>query len=222
VRKIEDHEDKTNQHPEKIKFLVSVDENKADEIVSYNDILHFINKEIERDDEQEYWRFKQLVGHQGPLQPDDHRYKGSSYNVLVEWEDGSTTYEPLATIAADDPVTVALYAKDKGLLDTPGWKRLKRIANREKKLIHMVKQAHLKSLRHAICYKYGYQIPRTVKEAFELDKKNGNTFWEDAITLELLQIHEYNTFLDMGMGDCKPAGYKKIQVHFVFDVKHDG
>jgi len=62
VCKIEEHEDKTNQHPEKIKFLVSVDENKADEIVSYNDILHFINKEMERDDDQEYWRFEQLVG----------------------------------------------------------------------------------------------------------------------------------------------------------------
>jgi len=222
VHKIKEHEDKTNQHPDKIKFLVSVDENKADEIVSYNDILHFVNKKIERDDGQEYWRFKQLVGHQGPLQPDDPRYKGSSYNVLVEWEDGSTTYEPLTTIAADDPVTVALYAKEKGLLDTPGWKRLKRITNREKKLIRMIKQVCLKSLRHAIHYKCGYQIPRTVKEAFELDKKNGNISWEDAITLELLQIHEYNASLDMGMGDCKPAGYKKIQVHFVFDVKHDG
>ena len=222
VRKIEEHEDKTNQHPDKIKFLVSVDENKADEIVSYNDILQFINKEIERDDSQEYWRFKQLVGHQGPLQPGDPRYKGSSYNVMVEWEDGSTTYEPLTTIAADDPVTVALYAKEKGLLDSPGWKRFKRIANREQKLIRMVKQAQLKSIRRAIRYKYGYQIPRTAKEAYELDKKNGNTFWQDAIALELLQLHEYKTFLDMGMGDCRPEGYKKIQVHFVFDVKHDG
>jgi len=141
---------------------------------------------------------------------------------MVEWEDGSTTYEPLTTIAADDPVTVALYAKEKGLLDTPGWKRFKRIANREQKLIHMVKQAQLKSIRHAIRYKYGYQIPRTAKEAYELDKKNGNTFWQDAMALELLQLHEYKTFLDVGMGDCKPEGYKKIQVHFVFDVKHDG
>ncbi len=64
----------------------------------------------------------------------------------------------------------------------------------------MVKQAHLKSIRYATHYKYGYQVPRTVKEAFELDKKNGNTFWEDATTLELLQIHEYNTFIDMDMG----------------------
>jgi len=90
VHKIEEHEDKTNQHPDKIKFIVFVDENKADEIVSYNDILHVINKEMERDDSQKYLRFKQLIGHQEPLQPDDPWYKGSSYNVLVEWENGST------------------------------------------------------------------------------------------------------------------------------------
>lgn len=37
-------------------------------------------------------------------------YNGSSYNIMVEWEDGSTTFEPLSVIAADDPVTCAVYA----------------------------------------------------------------------------------------------------------------
>jgi len=85
----------------------------------------------------------------------------------------------------------------------------------------MVKKAQLKSIRCATQYKYDYEIPRTIKEAYELDKKNGNTFWHDALSLELLQLHEYKTFLNMGMDDCKPEGYKRIQVHFVFDVKHD-
>ena len=30
-------------------------------------------------------------------------------------------YEPLDVIAADDPVTCTIYAKEKGLLDEPGW-----------------------------------------------------------------------------------------------------
>jgi len=47
VCKLEEHEDKTNQHPDKMKFLFFVDENKADGLVSYkNDILHFINKKF--------------------------------------------------------------------------------------------------------------------------------------------------------------------------------
>jgi hypothetical protein len=32
-------------------------------------------------------------------------------------------YEPLKTIAADDPVTCAEYAKENILLDTEGWKK---------------------------------------------------------------------------------------------------
>jgi hypothetical protein len=54
----------------------------------------------------------------------DPRYKGSEYNVLVQWEHGPDTYEPL---------TLMRNAKvENGLLDTPGWKSLKRIAKNQK------------------------------------------------------------------------------------------
>jgi hypothetical protein len=39
---------------------------------------------------------------------------------------------------------------------------------------------------------------------------------------ELDQIHGYETFKDLGKDAAPPYGYKKIKVHFVFDVKHDG
>ena len=42
------------------------------------------------------------------------------------------------------------------------------------------------------------------------------------MALELAQIQEYKTFRDLGKGTPGPEGYKKIKVHFVFDVKHDG
>ena len=38
--------------------------------------------------------------------------------------------------------------------------------------------------------------------------------------MELDQQDEYSTFKDVG--DTPPKGYKKIRVHLVFDVKHDG
>ena len=56
------------------------------------------------------------------------------YNVCIEWENGETTYEPLAKAIADDPITMALYAKENNLLNVPGWQRLKKHAKREKKL----------------------------------------------------------------------------------------
>jgi len=78
------------------------------------------------DDEERLWALQKIVGHQGPISPGDGRYKGSTYNIEVEWEDGSTTFEPLSMVVKDDPVTLAKYAKDIDLLDVPGWKHIKR------------------------------------------------------------------------------------------------
>ena len=69
---------------------------------------------------------------------------------------------------------------------------------------------------------YGIQIPRDHDEAMELDKKNGNHTWEEAKNTELLQLHDYTTFQDLGKNGKLPEGYKKIRVHFVYAVKHDG
>ena len=110
------------KHPDHIKFLCSVTDDAYEEILSYHEILKPIQKQEEVDSEETLvCQFKQLDGHQGPLKKGDANYHGSKCNVLVEWETGERTYEPLDNIATDDPVTCAVYAKEKGLLDEPGW-----------------------------------------------------------------------------------------------------
>jgi hypothetical protein len=54
---------------------------------------------------------------------------------LIEWENGEITKEPLKIIAADDPVSCAIYVRENGLLDKPGWKRFKHIAKQERSLL---------------------------------------------------------------------------------------
>jgi hypothetical protein len=87
----------------------------------------------------------------------------------------------------------------------------------------MVNKAQLRSYNTAPRYKYGFEVPRTYEQALRLDKKNGNTLWEDVATLELTQIDDYTTFIDKGHHTIvkPPAGYKKIRVHLIFDVKHE-
>jgi hypothetical protein len=92
--------------------------------------------------------FKATNEHQGPISQSNPRYKGSSCNVMVHWEDGSKTFEPLSVMAKADPLACALHAKDHDLLDAPGWKSLKHIANREVKFARTVKQAKLHQSRH--------------------------------------------------------------------------
>ena len=69
---------------------------------------------------------------------------------------------------------------------------------------------------------FGIQVPRDHKEAVMLDEKNGNSKWQDAEKKELVQLDEYDTFIDKGK-DWRPSPeFTKICVHFVYAVKHDG
>ena len=164
--------------------------------------------------------YQPFTRHEGPLTPSSPKYNGSKWNVRVEWENGEITWEPLGIIAKSDPVTCAIYAKENGLLETPGWVQFKRLARRQKKLIRMANQAKLRSFHHSPVYKFGVQVPRNHAEAMELDKRDGTTLWADAEAKELGQIDEYNTFTDLGKG-ARPANHRRIKVHMVYDVKPD-
>ncbi len=37
-------------------------------------------------------------------------------------------------------------------------------------------------------HKFGIEVPKTVKEALALDRKNGNTLWADAIAKEMTEV----------------------------------
>jgi hypothetical protein len=55
----------------------------------------------------------------------------------------------------------------------------------------------------------------------DLDKKNGSDFWKEAEATEMMQLLEYNTFIDKGT-NCNPtSGYKKKCCCMVYNVKHD-
>ena len=97
----------------RIKFLVRYEGHiKLDEIVDYTNVVDHIQKQIELDNDpsEQFYKFKEVVGHQGPLIQGNPNYKGSRYNIMTHWEDGSYTYKPLSQLKADDPVTVAIYA----------------------------------------------------------------------------------------------------------------
>ena len=91
---------------------------------------------------KEYGNFCKILDHQGPVSKNDPRYKGSKYNVLIEWEIGECTSEPTNLLDLDDhKVDLAIYAHDKGFLELPNWKQYKKLVKPKKKLDQMVRQA---------------------------------------------------------------------------------
>ena len=98
--------DQENGHRvENINFILDIGNGKVEELISYNQLLEHL--EIAQDNDmgvdQELFKFRLIIGHQGPLAASDPGWKGSKHNVQVEWETGEITYEPLSIIAADDP-----------------------------------------------------------------------------------------------------------------------
>ena len=87
-----------------------------------------------------------------------------------------------------------------------------------------MKQARLRFYRVTPRFKYGFEVPKNFEDAKKLDRKNGNTKWQDSNILEHEQLAEYDVFIDRGLfRGCKiPRGYQLIRVHTIFDVKHDG
>jgi hypothetical protein len=124
-----------------MKFICEVPGSMMDEIFIYNEILDHIeiyNSDLMSGTEQ-LFKFQRSTAHQGHLHPSNKDWKGSKYNVLVDWKTGETRYEPLQEIATDGR---AEYTR---LLDTDVWQQFKRLAKSEKNLKRMISQAKLKA-----------------------------------------------------------------------------
>ena len=60
-------------------------------------------------------------------------------------------------------------------------------------------------------------MPNTVKDALEINHRNGNTFWVDAFAKEMKDIRvAFKILLD---GQSTPIGYQKIPCHMIVDIK---
>jgi hypothetical protein len=115
------HDASLEKNKDLIKFKIRYDRDDLEDIMSYNEILDYIEREHNSEDGP-LWQFRRLLAHQHtPLGHPDRN--GSDYNVKVEWETGEITQEPLAILTKDIPVDLAKYAKENDLLDQPGWKQ---------------------------------------------------------------------------------------------------
>ena len=214
---------------EDMKFKLKINKDQAEEIMSYNQLMDYIQKGTDGEEDLDLlFKFKDILAHQGPLESTDPNHKGSKYNVMVEWEPGEVTYEPLTLISKEDPINCAVYAKKRDLLDTTGWNHPKRHAKISKRPIRAVKQSRIHQVRASARYQHGFQVPKDFNDAISLDKENSTTHWQDEMDLELTQIHDYKVFKDTGKAQfhdgkaVTPDGFQKIRVHFVYAVKHAG
>ena len=91
TERIYNHDEDESDDPCFVKFRCSVNDNEYKDIARYIDIINHIEKNDEENNLEDAWKFRSIIRHQGPLSTDDKEYKGSRFNVLVNWESSLTS-----------------------------------------------------------------------------------------------------------------------------------
>jgi hypothetical protein len=65
--------------------------------------------------------------------------------------------------------------------------------------------------------KFGIELPKTIKRAYEIDAETGTTFWHDVLQKEIGVILAAVKVLESD--DNAPVGFQEIPCHVVFDIK---
>ena len=135
------------------------------------------------------------------------------WEVLICWKDGSTTWNKLKDVKDSYPVQLAEFSIQQGIQDEPAFAWWVPYTIKKKgRIISKVKSKYWDRT-----HKYGIRLPKSVKEAIEIDNENGNTLWWDALMQEMKNVRPA---FEVFEGDEKSlVGYKKIKCHIVWDVK---
>ena len=157
-------------------------------------------------DDTSRWKMSAILTHKevGP-----HRTE-----LEVQWDTGEISWLPLSVVKRAEPLLFGEYA----LKSHGPWANHYRKKRRQ--LLTQLRQASKQnSSSKSHVYKYGVRIPRSAREAHEIDKTEGNTLWGDAILKEINKINEYEVFKP---SDIIPEEYTKLRCNMIFDVKLDG
>jgi hypothetical protein len=120
----------------------------------------------------------------------------------------------LADIKDSHPIEVAEYAIANKIVEQPAfaWWAKQTLKKRDRH----IKKA--KSLYWKRTHKFGVELPKSVAEAYTIDRRTSSKLWTLAVTREMLNVRLAFKFVD---DDVMPAFWKPVKVHMIFDVKMD-
>ena len=159
------------------------------------------------------------------VQPDDglivspnggqrRRETTKGWEILIQWKDGSTTWEAMKDVKESYPVQLADYARLRKIDQQPAfawW--VPHVIKKRNRII-----AKTKSKYWVRTHKFGVFIPKNVNQARDEDRRNGNTLWWDAICKEMRNVRVAFEVYEGKIEDL-PQGYQEVDCHMIFDVK---
>ena len=139
----------------------------------------------------------------------------AGWKLLVKWKDQSESWVKLSELKESHPVETAEFAKSRGIDDKAAFIWWVPHTLRKRNAVISAVKTRLRKTTH----KYGIEIPISVEHTMEIDQKNGNTMWRDALALEMFNVGV--AFKILEEDQPAPAGWKKASGHLIWDVKID-
>ena len=140
------------------------------------------------------------------------------WEILAQWKDGTTTWHKLKDIKDSYPVQLAEFAIQNGIQEEPAFAwSIDYTIKKKNRIISKIKSKYWERT-----HKYGIRIPKTVKEALEIDAENEAAGidvpkWWDAIMTEMKNVRIAFEEYEGNVEDL--IGYLKVKCHIIFDVK---
>ena len=134
------------------------------------------------------------------------------WKLLVTFNNGTEEWIPLKIMKQSNPVEVAEFAVARGINEETAFAWWAPFTLRSRNHIISSVAAGIRQISH----KYGVEIPRSIKESFDIDAKNGNTFWRDSLKKEMTDITVAFDILEKNQD--LPPGYTKASGHLIRDV----
>jgi hypothetical protein len=126
------------------------------------------------------------------------------WECLIQWHNGSTTWNKMKDVKDSYPVQLAEYAVENALEQEPVFRWwVACVLKKRERIIKKVKSSYW-----AKTHKYGFEVPKTHLDCIHIDKESKDTQWQDAVKKEMktarpaFEIHE---------GEIKAlVGYQQI------------
>ena len=127
----------------------------------------------------------------------------AGWKLLVKWKGQSESWVQLSEFKKSHPVETAEFAKSRGIDDEAAFMWWVPHMLRKRNAIILAIKMGLRKTTH----KYGIEIPTSVEHAMEIDQKNGNTMWRDALGLEMFNVRVALEILEEDQPT--PAGWRR-------------
>eukprot|EP00804_Cyclotella_cryptica_P013817 CCRYP_019427-RA/>CCRYP_019427-RA protein AED:0.38 eAED:0.39 QI:0/0/0/1/0/0/3/0/267 len=109
------------------------------------------------------------------------------WELCCEWKDGSTSWQKLSDLKESHPLQVAEFAFAAQIADEPAFNWwVSWVLKKRDRIVSLVKRRSARY--HKRTHKYGIELPKTVEEAYAIDRATGTTFWHDAIEKEMKNV----------------------------------